>query len=104
MIDHRNSGGLPNDGADNGGLVVVSRDYLDAVEFADSVEFDKQEKTKQELHQSWSRGEPPIPGEVSDTVDAELTAVGELPVTVSYQVDLMTLFTQAFTELSHHHL
>ena len=71
---------------------------------ADSPQFEKQEEVKQESHQSWSRVESPIPGEISDTVNAELSAVGELPVAVSYQVNLMTFFTQAFTELAYQHL
>jgi len=59
---------------------------------ADSPQFEKQEEVKQELYQSWSGGESPIPGEISDGVNAELRAVRELPVAVSYQVNLMVSF------------
>ena len=71
---------------------------------ADSPQFEKQEEVKQELYQSWPGGESPIRGEISDAVNAELRAVRELPVTVSYQVNLVAFFTQAFTELAYQHL
>ena len=71
---------------------------------ADSPQSEKQEEVKQELYQSWPGGESPIRGEISDAVNAELRAVRELPVTVSYQVNLVAFFTQAFTELAYQHL